>query len=514
MLELLLEPGHPFSPRHPGTTCIRHLRRSRVRVTLELLAHALATLLPESSRYDLLHVWWFDIHSLLRFLVALAPALNTWLAGSRHRVDVEMEWYNLAHDSNSARRAELDERQERVERERAEWERSKVGNRCRTGAAFSPGSYHLHPHSQKPHSFVGAYSHQQPGSHQQQGRMREQRLAPTLLVPHVYSSAESASYLSSSSNSNSMGASSVHPHGGSSSYLPLQGHGYPRSTGAGTEMVPLERFGTLSLSASTSTPSTNSIACSPPRERDVKCARPVSYTGPSLSSALSFMLYTHTHTAHSGQVRTLSPPICLLTELPKDEVHTLPLLDTTLKRSLALCAAYHEQYLQSPLQLEHACNLIVKSELFAFHLEQMCEILADESCTNTDRHLQLIMYHILLCHGQCRSDFLRYHKPWVPLLPLLMDHALVEINSDFFIPIEAKLCSLHDLTPERRRAQQQQLQVYGVAYTPGQSASSVGVFGSGSGSGSGSGFLYVPPPLSTVMQYLSQYVFGHHLLLR
>ncbi|KAF8201029.1 hypothetical protein K438DRAFT_1821245 [Mycena galopus ATCC 62051] len=148
-------------------------------------------------------------------------------------------------------------------------------------------------------------------------------------------------------------------------------------------------------------------------------------------------------------------------ELPKDEAPTLSLLDATLKRYLALCAAYHEQYLQSPLQLEHACNLIVESELFAFHSERMCEIMADEARSNTDPHSQLIFYHVLLCHGRRRSDFFRSHKRWVPLLPFLMDHVLVDIDSDvedtYFgntaggsshsamtvpIPIEAKLRSL------------------------------------------------------------------------
>ncbi|KAJ7443921.1 hypothetical protein B0H11DRAFT_2090214 [Mycena galericulata] len=147
-------------------------------------------------------------------------------------------------------------------------------------------------------------------------------------------------------------------------------------------------------------------------------------------------------------------------ELPKDEVHTLSLLDSTLKRYLALCAAYHEQYLQSPLQLEHACNLICESELFAFHSERMCEIMTDGVRSNTDPHSQLIFYHVLLCHGRRRSDFFRSHKRWLPLLPLLMDHVLVEIDSDvedtYFgnagastqsvvavpVPIEAKLRSL------------------------------------------------------------------------
>ncbi len=53
----------------------------------------------------------------------------------------------------------------------------------------------------------------------------------------------------------------------------------------------------------------------------------------------------------SGQVspllpscaNSLTPPIELedILELPKDEAHTLSLLDATLKRSLVLCAAYH-----------------------------------------------------------------------------------------------------------------------------------------------------------------------------
>jgi len=40
---------------------------------------------------------------------------------------------------------------------------------------------------------------------------------------------------------------------------------------------------------------------------------------------------------------------------------------------------FPEQYLQSPLQLEHACNLILDSELFVFHSERMCEILVDDA---------------------------------------------------------------------------------------------------------------------------------------
>lgn len=44
-----------------------------------------------------------------------------------------------------------------------------------------------------------------------------------------------------------------------------------------------------------------------------------------------------------------------------------------------LPSAPAELYLQSPLQLEHACDFILDSELFAFHSERMCEILIDEA---------------------------------------------------------------------------------------------------------------------------------------
>lgn len=38
-----------------------------------------------------------------------------------------------------------------------------------------------------------------------------------------------------------------------------------------------------------------------------------------------------------------------------------------------------EQYLQSPLQLEHSCDLLLASELLTFHSERMCELLLDDA---------------------------------------------------------------------------------------------------------------------------------------
>lgn len=134
------------------------------------------------------------------------------------------------------------------------------------------------------------------------------------------------------------------------------------------------------------------------------------------------------------------------------------------------------------MQLEHACNLLLDSELFVFHSERMCELVIEDvksvrntftyhsSCAEavlqkTDPHSQLILYSVLLFHGRRQSNFIRSHKHWQPLIPLLMDHVLVEINLDTedvylgassisngsgsrsslvvgHIPIEAKLRSL------------------------------------------------------------------------
>lgn len=37
-----------------------------------------------------------------------------------------------------------------------------------------------------------------------------------------------------------------------------------------------------------------------------------------------------------------------------------------------------EQYLQTSMQLEHACGLLLQSELFAFHSERMYDNIVDE----------------------------------------------------------------------------------------------------------------------------------------
>lgn len=49
---------------------------------------------------------------------------------------------------------------------------------------------------------------------------------------------------------------------------------------------------------------------------------------------------------------------------------------------------------------------------------------------NTDPHSQFISYNALFWYGKRKPDFLRSHKRWQPLLPLLMDHVMVDVDPD------------------------------------------------------------------------------------
>ncbi|KAK0470040.1 uncharacterized protein EV420DRAFT_85978 [Desarmillaria tabescens] len=125
--------------------------------------------------------------------------------------------------------------------------------------------------------------------------------------------------------------------------------------------------------------------------------------------------------------------------MPRGAPPTLQQLDGMMSRWLGLCAIYHELYLQTPLQLEHAVDLLLDSELWAFHSERMCESLAETVKSNTDPHAQLVIFNVLLRYGQRKTDFFRAQKRWGTLVPLLMDHTLVEIDENEDGVIEAKL---------------------------------------------------------------------------
>jgi hypothetical protein len=92
---------------------------------------------------------------------------------------------------------------------------------------------------------------------------------------------------------------------------------------------------------------------------------------------------------------------------------TLQQLDATMRRFVSFCASYHgtwrvtclqpfgdsgyftEQYLQTPLQLEHSCDLLMTSELFLFHSERMSDLLLDDARTVsvclTHHHLPVLV---------------------------------------------------------------------------------------------------------------------------
>ena len=56
---------------------------------------------------------------------------------------------------------------------------------------------------------------------------------------------------------------------------------------------------------------------------------------------------------------------------------------------------YSEQYLQTPLQLEHAFQILLNSELFEFHSERMCEIIMDD--TQAVSPLPNVYFRVLPC---------------------------------------------------------------------------------------------------------------------
>ncbi|KAH9941272.1 uncharacterized protein BXZ73DRAFT_88419 [Epithele typhae] len=137
-------------------------------------------------------------------------------------------------------------------------------------------------------------------------------------------------------------------------------------------------------------------------------------------------------------------------------------LDGALRQFITFCAVYHEQYLQSPLQIDHACNTILSSELFSFHSERMCELMVEDAQTVQHRsHYEMILYCVMLAFGRRSAVFLRSQKRWHTLLPLLMDHVRSEVDPEIdahyygassgtgsgatrsaVVPIEAKLRSL------------------------------------------------------------------------
>ncbi|KAF9059073.1 hypothetical protein BDP27DRAFT_1394691 [Rhodocollybia butyracea] len=162
--------------------------------------------------------------------------------------------------------------------------------------------------------------------------------------------------------------------------------------------------------------------------------------------------------------RTRSPEDILT--IPKHNIPTLEYLDLTLRRSLGLCAAYHQQYLQDPLQLDFACAMLLDSELFQSHSKRMSDIVTSEAKSNGNPDTQLIALHVLLSFGRRKPDSFRTRLRWKSLLPPLMDNVLLELELDsdveeinLHVATKAKLRSLSaNLLYERCRVHQMSVQ--------------------------------------------------------
>ncbi|KAG8950829.1 hypothetical protein FRC04_007061 [Tulasnella sp. 424] len=126
-------------------------------------------------------------------------------------------------------------------------------------------------------------------------------------------------------------------------------------------------------------------------------------------------------------------------------------IDYALRAFVTLCANNHDRFLQTNAQLDHACELLLESELIGTHSQRSTDHILNDAKSNVDPHAQLILYKILLHHGYRYPAFFRNLRKWSPLIPFLMDHIVLEIDDvggaatfgggamGMGIPIEARL---------------------------------------------------------------------------
>ncbi|KIO24103.1 hypothetical protein M407DRAFT_26461 [Tulasnella calospora MUT 4182] len=130
-------------------------------------------------------------------------------------------------------------------------------------------------------------------------------------------------------------------------------------------------------------------------------------------------------------------------------------IDYALRAFVTLCANNHDRFLQTNAQLDHACELLLESELFASHSQRTTDHIVNDAKSNIDNHAQLILYKILLHHGYRQPAFFKNLRKWSPLIPFLMDHIVLEIDDlhggassyggglmGMGLPIEARLRNL------------------------------------------------------------------------
>ncbi|WWC67593.1 uncharacterized protein I206_101503 [Kwoniella pini CBS 10737] len=151
----------------------------------------------------------------------------------------------------------------------------------------------------------------------------------------------------------------------------------------------------------------------------------------------------------------------LIVDIP--ESPTLAQLDGTLRMFVTFCAAYHDKYLSSANEIQHAVELILDSELFTFHYERMVGIIMSDAQENTNPHDLYILYHMIWYYGHRHPSLFRSHRKWRKLLPTLGEIVGLDCDEQHFEmglpPIEARLrlpathlmyevCRVQKLTPD------------------------------------------------------------------
>ncbi|KAF8685041.1 hypothetical protein RHS04_00821 [Rhizoctonia solani] len=152
-------------------------------------------------------------------------------------------------------------------------------------------------------------------------------------------------------------------------------------------------------------------------------------------------------------------------------------IDSALRTFITFCSSYHEKYLSTNEQLDHAISLLLDSDIFAFHSDRSTEHLTSAAQKETNPHALLVLYSIFLHYGRRNPAFFGAsasipsqagsttrvgvgldaltpmvpqgkrsagHKRWQGLVPLLMDHVRWTVDDDGYgsalgVPIEARL---------------------------------------------------------------------------
>ncbi|CAE6412150.1 unnamed protein product [Rhizoctonia solani] len=152
-------------------------------------------------------------------------------------------------------------------------------------------------------------------------------------------------------------------------------------------------------------------------------------------------------------------------------------IDSALRAFIKFCSTYHEKYLSTADQLEHAISLLLDSDIFAFHSDRSTEHLTSATQTETNPHALLVIYSIFLQYGRRNPAFFGAsasipsqagsttrvgvgldaltpmvpqgkrsagHKRWQGLVPLLKDHVQWSVDDHGYgsalgVSIEARL---------------------------------------------------------------------------